>query len=46
MTRAQAAEYLSLPVSRLEKDRCIPCHRDARRVLYHRGELDEYFLRA
>jgi excisionase family DNA binding protein len=43
MTRARAAAYLGLPVSRLEKDRSIPCHRDGRRVLYHRAELDEHF---
>jgi excisionase family DNA binding protein len=43
MTRAQAAAYLGLPLSRLEKDRRIPNHRDGRRVLYHRGELDRYF---
>jgi hypothetical protein len=44
MTRRQAAGYLSLPVSRLEKDRSIPCHRDEGRVLYHRDELDAHFL--
>lgn len=43
LTRREAAEYLRLPVSRLEKDRSIPCHRDNGRVLYHRGELDEHF---
>lgn len=43
LTRAQAATYLSLPLSRLEKDRRIPCHRDGRRVLYHRDELDVHF---
>lgn len=43
MTRAAAAAYLGLPVSRLEKDRLIPCHRDGRRVLYHRDELDDHF---
>jgi hypothetical protein len=42
MDRAGAARYLSLPVSRLEKDRSIPCHREGRRVLYHRDELDAY----
>jgi excisionase family DNA binding protein len=45
MTRRGAASYLGLPVSRLEKDRRIPCHRDGRRVLYHRDELDAHFLR-
>lgn len=44
MTRAEAAEYLRLPLSRLEKDRNIPSHRDGGRVLYNRRELDEYFL--
>jgi excisionase family DNA binding protein len=43
LTRAQAATYLSLPLSRLEKDRRIPCHRDGGRVLYHRDELDAHF---
>jgi excisionase family DNA binding protein len=46
MTRPQAADYLALPVSRLEKDRTIPCHRDGRRVLYHRDELDRFLLEA
>jgi excisionase family DNA binding protein len=45
LDREAAARYLSLPVSRLEKDRKIPSHRDGRRVLYHRDELDAY-LRA
>jgi excisionase family DNA binding protein len=45
LDRGAAASYLSLPVSRLEKDKAIPCHRDGRRVLYHRDELDAY-LRA
>lgn len=43
-TRRQAAEYLGLPLSRLEKDRTLPCHRDGGRVLYHRAELDAHFL--
>jgi predicted ATPase len=42
MDRKVAAHYLSLPVSRLEKDKAIPCHREGRRVLYHREELDMY----
>jgi hypothetical protein len=46
LTRARAAAYLSLPVSRLEKDRTIPCHREGRRVLYHRAELDAFLLEA
>jgi hypothetical protein len=45
LTREAAALYLSLPVSRLEKDKQIPCHHEGRRVLYHRDELDAY-LRA
>jgi hypothetical protein len=44
MTRREAADYLGLPVSRLEKDRRIPCHRDDGRVLYHRDEIDQHFL--
>jgi hypothetical protein len=44
MTRSEAAEYLRLPLSRLEKDRCIPCHRDQGRVLYYRDEIDAHFL--
>ena len=44
MTRREAADYLRLPVSRLEKDRSIPCHRDEGRVLYHRAEVDTHFL--
>jgi excisionase family DNA binding protein len=46
LTRAQAATYLGLPLSRLEKDKTIPCHRDGRRVLYHRDELDRFLLEA
>jgi hypothetical protein len=42
MTRPEAAAYMRLPESRLEKDRGIPCHHEGRRVLYHRGELDAY----
>ena len=45
LTRREAADYLRLPLSRLEKDRTLPCHRDGRRVLYHRAELDEYLSR-
>lgn len=44
MTRREAAAYLHLPVSRLEKDKAIPHHRDDGRVLYHREEVDAYFL--
>ena len=45
MTRKEAAEYLHLPLSRVEKDRTIPCHRDGGRILYHRDELDAHFRR-
>lgn len=44
LTRREAADYLRLPLSRLEKDRSIPSHRDRGRVLYHRNELDSHFL--
>jgi hypothetical protein len=44
MTRREAAEYLRLPISRLEKHKGIPAHRDEGRVMYHRDELDKYFL--
>jgi hypothetical protein len=43
LTRARAAAYLGLPISRLEKDKSIPCHRDGARVLYRRDELDAHF---
>jgi excisionase family DNA binding protein len=43
MTRREAAAYLHLPLSRLEKSRDIPAHRDGGRLLYHREELDSYF---
>ena len=43
MTRKQAAKYVGLPASRFEKDRTIPCHRDGRRVLYRKDELDAHF---
>jgi hypothetical protein len=44
LTRRAAAEYLGVPVTRLEKDRTVPAHRWDGRVLYHRGELDEWVL--
>jgi len=44
MRRAQAAKYLGVPVSRLEKDRRMPSDRWEGRVMYHRGELDEDLL--
>jgi hypothetical protein len=42
MTRAEAAGYLRVPLSRLEKDRTVPSHRWDGRVLYNRAELDEW----
>lgn len=44
MTRKDAAEYLHVPVSRLEKDRTVPVHHWDGRVLYNRNELDEFLL--
>ena len=44
LTRPGAAEYLGVSVSRLEKDRTVPAHRWAGRVMYHRGELDAHLL--
>jgi excisionase family DNA binding protein len=52
MTRAEAAVYLGVPESRLEKDAAkngrheIPFHRDGALVRYHRGELDRWLLDA
>lgn len=42
MTRREAADYLRVPVSRLEKDQTVPCHRWDGRVLYDHAELDEW----
>jgi hypothetical protein len=42
MTRAEAAEYLRIPISRLEKDRTVPSHHWDARVFYSRPELDEW----
>jgi excisionase family DNA binding protein len=41
----EAAEYIRCPVSRIRKltmTSDLPCHRDGRRVLYRRDELDGY----
>jgi hypothetical protein len=46
MTRTEAAEYLRVPVSRLEKDKTVPCRRWDGRVLYHRAELDAWLVGA
>jgi hypothetical protein len=42
LTRKEAAAYLGVPVSRLEKDRRVPLHRWEGRVLYNREELDAF----
>jgi hypothetical protein len=42
LDRKAAAAYLGVPVSRLEKAREVPSHRWDGRVLYSRGELDEW----
>lgn len=45
MTVPEAAEYLRCGVNRIRKlvmIEAIPVHRDGRRVLFHRDELDEY----
>jgi hypothetical protein len=50
MTRAQAARYLRVPESRLEKDaaksgrRAIPVHHDGALCRYHVDELDRWLL--
>jgi hypothetical protein len=44
MTRAEAAVYLRVPVSRLEKDRTVPAHRWDGRILYDRRELDQWLV--
>lgn len=45
MTRGQAASYLGVPVSRLEKDRTVPSRKWDGRRLYHRVELDGWLER-
>jgi hypothetical protein len=42
LTRVEAAKYLRVPLSRLEKDRTVPSHRWDGRVLYNRSELDDW----
>jgi helix-turn-helix protein len=44
LTRRQLADYLGVPVSRVEKDRRIPAHRWQGRVLYHVDEVDAWLL--
>jgi excisionase family DNA binding protein len=43
----EAADYLGAPLSRVRKLTMtgeLPCHRDGRRVLYRRDELDNYVV--
>lgn len=42
MDRRAAADYLGMPLSRLEKNRTIPVYRDGRRVFYNRNDIDAY----
>ncbi len=45
LTAGEAAAYLACPESRIRKLTMtgeLPCHRDGRRVLYRREELDAY----
>jgi hypothetical protein len=42
LTRAEAAKYLRVPLSRLEKDRTVPSHKWGGRRLYLRPELDDF----
>lgn len=45
LTAEEAAQYMRCPVSRIRKltmTRDIPSHRDGRRALYHRDELDSF----
>lgn len=42
MDRRAAATYLGVSVARLERRKDVPAHRWDGRVLYHRGEIDEW----
>jgi len=42
LTRTEAADYLHWPLSRLEKRKDVPHHRDGGRVMYRRDELDAW----
>lgn len=44
MSRREAADYLRVPLSRLEKDRSVPSHRWDGRILYSRPELDAFLI--
>jgi excisionase family DNA binding protein len=47
LTAEQAATYIGAPLSRIRQltmGNQLPVHRDGRRVLYHRDELDRWLL--
>lgn len=47
MTAAQVAAYIGAPISRIRQltmGNAIPLHRDGRRVLFHRDEIDRWLL--
>lgn len=37
-----ASTYTGIPASTLYKDKTIPRHKPAGRLVFHRGELDDY----
>jgi len=41
LTRPEAAQYLRVSLSKLEKDKTVPSHKVGGRVLYNKTELDE-----
>jgi excisionase family DNA binding protein len=46
LTASEAASYLACPISRIRKLSMtgeLPCHRDGRRVLFRRDELDLFY---
>ena len=44
LTRRQLADYLDVPLSRIEKDKTIPSHRWDGRFLYQRNEVDQWLI--
>jgi excisionase family DNA binding protein len=47
LTAQEAADYIGAPLSRVRQLTMgdeIPVHRDGRRVLYHRDELDRWLI--
>jgi excisionase family DNA binding protein len=47
LTAQEAADYIGAPISRIRQLTMggeIPVHRDGRRVLYNRDELDRWLL--